>query len=217
MYEIDETTLAETCSNARPGTNLLIKGPPMVGKRDLALELLAAGFDAGDGVLCIATDDSAASLADAFARYEGSFDSDRMGIVGCSRRTSARPTGGIITESVSSPSDLTGISIATVKIMRSFSERNVSSVRHGVLSVSTLSQYLDTRSVFKFLHVYTARIRDTDGLGVFTLNSAAEESTVVNTLSSEFDGIIELRETDDGDREVRLTGIPGASGTWRPY
>jgi len=217
MYDIGDIIPNEAISSIQPGTNLLVRGPPMIGKHDLALELLAKGFDDGDGILCVTTNDSATALIDSLSQREVSLDRDQMGIVSCSGQEPSQTPDSVDTEFVSSPSDLTGISIGTVKVMKYFSNRNISSVRHGVLSVSTLQQYLDARSVFKFLHVYTSRVRDTDGLGVFTLHSSTQNEEVVNTLSSEFDGIIELREVDDDAREIRLTGIPTASRSWCTY
>jgi KaiC/GvpD/RAD55 family RecA-like ATPase len=217
MYEIDDIIPDEGITSIQPGTNLLIKGPPMIGKHDLALELLATGFDDDDGILCVTTNDSATAIVDSLSQREASPNRNQIGIVSCSGQEPSQTSNNVDTEFVSSPSDLTGISIGIVKIMKSFSKRNISSVRHGVLSVSTLQQYLDTKSVFKFLHIYTSRVRDTDGLGVCTLHSSTQNDEVVNTLSSEFDGIIELRETDDASREIRLTGIPTASRSWYTY
>lgn len=217
MYDIEGVLPDETVARIQPGTNLLIKGPAMTGKHELALDLLAKGFDCGDGLLCITTNDSAATLTNSLSQRGTSLNNDQIGIVSCSGPESSHFPDGVNTEFVSSPSDLTGISIGTVKILKAFSNRNISSVRHGILSVSTLQQYLDTRSIFKFLHIYTSRVRDTDGLGIFTLNGSTEDSGVVNTLASEFDGIIDLREADGGDRELRVTGIPSASRSWYTY
>jgi len=217
MYDIDGVLPVDAVTSVQPGTNLLVVGAPMVGKHELALELLTKGFDDGDGVLCVTTNDSVAGLTDSLSQRGASFDPDRIGIVSCSGQESSGGPSDVATEFVSSPNDLTGISIGTVKILKSFSNRNISSIRHGILSVSTLQQYLDTRTVFKFLHIYTSRVRDTDGLGIFTLHSSTRDSEVVNTLSSEFDGVIELRETADDVREVRLTGVPAAPRTWCTY
>ncbi|MFU1783780.1 hypothetical protein ACM16X_20655 [Haloarcula japonica] len=217
MYDINSSLPDGVPSEIQPGTNLLIKSPPMIGKQDLALELLAKGFDDGDGLLCITTSDSPSVLTESLAQHVESQDCDQIGIVSCSGRESSHTPDGVDTEFVSSPSDLTGISIGTVKILNSFTNQNISLIRHGVLSVSTLQQYLETQSVFKLLHIYTSRVSDTDGLGIYTLNSATQNSEVINTISSEFDGIIELRETAEGSREARLTGIPTASRNWYTY
>ena len=117
---------------------------------------------------------------------------------------------------MASPGDLTGVSIGTAKLLKRFAERDVSDVRHGLVSISTLVQYLDIETVFKFIHIYTSRIEDTDGLGVFTFEDASHDPKTVNTITSEFDCVIELRETEDG-REVRVKGLPGASRQWHAF
>lgn len=118
---------------------------------------------------------------------------------------------------MSSPGDLTGISIGTAKLLQRFSNHDIAAVRHGLVSVSTLLQYLDINTVFKLLHIYTTRIAETQGLGVFTVDNAAYDSQTINTIAGEFDSLIELRDTDAGEQEVRIRGLNGVPTTWRPY
>ncbi|WP_049981296.1 RAD55 family ATPase [Halolamina rubra] len=215
-YDIDAVLPDGTIEALPPGTNVLITGPAMVGKREVAFKLLASGHETGEGVLCVSTSASASSMLDEFERYVPTLDRDRVAIVDCSGSDSQRAIREIATERVSSPGDLTGISIGTAKLLQRFSEQDVSDVRHGLVSISTLIQYLDLNTVFKFLHIYTSRIADTDGLGVFTLESVSHDPQTVNTITSEFDCVIELREGEDG-REIRVRGLPGASRTWRAF
>lgn len=111
---------------------------------------------------------------------------------------------------MSSPGDLTRISISTAKLVRRFSDLDVVEIRHGPVPFSTLIQYIDRNTVFTFLHIYTSRIEDTGGLGIFTLDSTPHDPKTVNTITSESDCVIELRETDS-DREVRVKGVSGVS------
>lgn len=216
-YDISGILSDGTLDGISPGTNLLLSGPAMSGKRELAIRLLAAGHEDGDGILCVTTSDTAAVVIDELETQIPTVDRDRVGIVDCTGRDSRESIEETATEGVSSPGDLTGISIGTTKLLRRFSNRNVSEVRHGLVSVSTLLQYLDVNTVFKFLHVYTRRITDTQGLGVFTVDSAAHDSQTINTITGEFDGVIELRETDAGERELRIQGFSGVPTTWKPY
>ncbi|NHX36487.1 MULTISPECIES: RAD55 family ATPase [Halolamina] len=215
-YDIDEVLPAGTIETLPAGTNVLITGPAMVGKRELAFRLLATGHEKGEGVLCVTTSASASSMLDEFERRVPTLDRDRVAIVDCSGSDSQQAIREIATERVSSPGDLTGISIGTAKLLQRFSKQNVSDVRHGLVSISTLIQYLDLNTVFKFLHIYTSRIEDTGGLGVFTLEDVSHDAKTVNTITSEFDCVIELREGADG-REVRVKGLPGASRSWRAF
>lgn len=216
MYDIDATLPDGSVESLPAGTNVLITGPAMVGKRELAFQLLAAGHEEGEGVLCVTTSASASTMLDEFDRRVPTLDRDRVAIVDCSGGDSQQAIREIATERVSSPGDLTGISISTAKLVQRFSERDVSDIRHGLVSISTLIQYINLNTVFKFLHIYTSRIEDTNGLGIFTLDSTSHDPKTVNTITSEFDCVIELRETDSG-REVRVKGLPGVSRSWHEF
>lgn len=215
-YDVGGALPDETIESLPAGTNVLISGPAMVGKREVAFRLLAAGHEGDDGVLCVTTGSPAGRLLDEFERYVPALDHDRIAVIDCSGSDSRRTLERIATERVSSPADLTGISIGTAKLLRRFDGQEIDGIRHGLVSVSTLLQYLDRSTVFKFLHIYTSRIEDTDGIGVFTLDTAAHDEQTVNTVTSEFDCVVELRETEAG-REARIRGLPGASRAWRAF
>lgn len=214
-YDVGNALPEGSVDELPEGTNVLVTGPAMVGKREVAFRLLAAGHQTGDGVLCVTTRSSAARLLDEFERHVPTLDRDRVAVVDCSGSDSRRAIEEIATERVSSPADLTGISIGTAKLLRRFSRQDVSEIRHGLVSVTTLLQYLDRSTVFKFLHIYTTRIEDTGGIGVFTLDTAAHDERTVNTVTSEFDCVVELREGEER-REARVKGLAGASREWRP-
>jgi KaiC/GvpD/RAD55 family RecA-like ATPase len=214
-YDISGVLPEETRETLPAGTNFAIVGPSMVGKRELALELLATGYQEGNGILCITTD-SAKQIYSDLEQHIESLDRERVGIVDTSG-SSGQKLLNASTESVSSPGDLTGISIGTSKLFKQFENRGITDIRYGLVSISTLLQYLDSQTVFKFLHIYTGRIRDTDGLGVFTIDNAAHDPQTVNTITGEFDGMIELRENDAGEREIRVRGFPDADRTWKPF
>lgn len=217
MYTLAETLPADTVSELAPGTSLLISGPPMLGKQALAIDVLAAGYQAGDGILVITTGGRATELVDDLDQRVATLDPEQIGVIDCSGSGGRQTIADIATHSVSSPSDLTGISIGTAKLFEHFSAHEISDVRHGLISVSTLLQYLEVATVFKFLHLYTRRIAETDGLGVFTLDSASHDAQTVNTISGEFDGVLELRETDAGEREGRVRGLDRSAAAWRPF
>ncbi|MBX0325626.1 hypothetical protein EGH21_21630 [Halomicroarcula sp. F13] len=216
MYDIADVLPAGTISELEPGTSLLIAGPAMSGKQDLALNLLAAGLDGANGLLIVTTNESAAACLDDLEQRVTSLDHDRVGVVDCSGSSQQQSIRDIATQRVSSPGDLTGISIGTAKLMQQFTSQDISSLRHGLVSVSTLLQYLDLETVFKFLHIYTTRISDTQGLGIFTIDNVSHDPQTINTVMNEFDGMIELRETETGERKVRIRGIPDAPSGWQP-
>lgn len=199
-----------------PGTNLLVAGPPMTGKRELAFDVLAAGTRRGQGALVATTESSASSVADSFGRLVGDVD-DRLAIVdahGNQARSSA-PDDRIVTYA-SSPSDLTGISIAVTECLNAFENRGVTDLRLSFRSVSTLLSYLDAEDVFRFLHVFTAHVERAGILGVFTLNETAHDDRTIGMIKAAFDGMFQVRETD-GSRQVRATGLAGGPTDWADF
>ena len=217
MYRLPDSLPTDSITELAPGTSLLISGPSMSGKRELALDMLVAGHAEADGLMIISTQNSATALVDQLERRVETLDRDRVGIIDCSGSETQQAIGDISTQRVSSPGDLTGISIGTVKLMQEFGRRDVSDVRHGLVSVSTLLQYLDAATVFKFIHIYTRRIAGSDGLGIFTVDDRSHDPQTLNTVRSEFDGVIELRLPDEGGREVRIQGFSGTNTGWVPY
>lgn len=209
MYDVEAGVPREVVSELGPGTNLLITGPPMAGKRELALELLTGGNGSGDGTVLVMTSESAAVVIEDLDRYYPGLDWTRIGVVDCSGSDNGTITD-VATRSVTSPRDLTGISTAAARLLQQLSDGGVSQVRHGLVSVSTLLEYLDHDTVFKFLYIYLQRIVDTDGLGVFTIDDTAHDPRVIDTLASGFDGVIELHGADTDLRGMRIRGLTDA-------
>jgi hypothetical protein len=88
---------------------------------------------------------------------------------------------------------------------------------YGLVTVSTLLQFLDPQTVFKFLHVYTARVGETDGFGVYTITDDAHDAQTLNTILGQFDAVIRLRENDAGEREAQVRGDGVSPTAWLPF
>lgn len=199
-----------------PGTSLLVAGPPMTGKRELAYDVLAAGTRRGQGALVATTESSASSVVESFDRLVGDADG-RLAVVdahGTQSRSS--PPESVIVQRASSPSDLTGISIGVTECLDAFEKRGVTDLRLSFRSVSTLLSYLDAEAVFRFLHVFTAHVERAGVLGVFTLNESAHDERTIGMIKAVFDGMLEVRESD-GDRQVRATGLAGGPTDWTGF
>jgi KaiC/GvpD/RAD55 family RecA-like ATPase len=214
-YDVSDLLPGSVLEELPAGTNVAIIGPTMSGKRGLALQLLATGYETSGGILCITTD-SAESICDELERNVGTLDRDRVGIIDTSG-SDGQALLDAMTETVSSPSDLTGISIGAAKLTQRFENRGIADIRYGLISVSTLLQYMNSKTVFKFLHVYTKRISSTGALGIYTLNTDSHDSHVVNTMIGLFDGVIEIRESDAGEFECRVRGFGGKPTPWKSF
>lgn len=193
-----------------PGTNVLVAGPPLTGKRRIAFDILASGANRGDGSIIVTTKDSADKVLDSFDERIDDVEPD-IGIVDCV--TKQRGIGTIDDDPrikyASSPVDMTGIGIKLSEFLQEFYEtRGLTENRVLLYSVSTLLMYSDLQTVFRFLHVFTGRIQSADALGVYVIDSTAHDDQTMNTLKQLFDGVIELEESADGDEPtIRTAGL----------
>ena len=198
MYELTPHFDAEV----EPGTNILLTGPPLSGKRSIMMDVLAAGTDRDEGAIVVTTKDGADRVLRDYEKrtpYEGK----PVAVVDCV----TRQQGGETRESdrikyASSPVDMTGIGIKLSEFLQAFGDRGIERNRVMVHSLSTLLMYSDLQTVFRFLHVFTGRVQSVDGLGLFSIDSTAHEDQAMNTLNQLFDGIITVPE--DGEPDIRL-------------
>ena len=199
-----------------PGTNLLFTGPPMTGKRDIALDVLAEGSRRGEGAIVVTTKDGADRVLSDYA--DRAADDPLLGVVDCVTRQQGMSGTELDDDHVryaSSPVDLTGIGIELSDLLREFyDERGRTQNRVLLHSLSTLLMYSDLQTVFRFLHVFTGRIQSADALGLFVIDSTGHDQQTLSTLKQLFDGVVEVEETD-GERRHRLVGID--DGAWHAH
>jgi len=197
--ELDDASVA-------PGTNVLIAGPPLSGKRRLALSILAHGSELGEGAVVVTTRDSADRVLSDYEQLVTSPETVDVGIVDCVTKhqgRSARDTD--VVRYASSPEDMTGIGIKFSEFVEEFrTERGLDEIRVMVDSLTTLLMYSDVQTVFRFMHVFTSRIENADALGVHVIESTAHDDETLNTLKQLFDGVVEV----DADGEITST-LPG--------
>jgi KaiC/GvpD/RAD55 family RecA-like ATPase len=199
MYDLQPHLDAEV----EPGTNILLTGPPLSGKRALCLDLLASGTEEGQGSIIVTTKDSADRMLEQFAERT-SYESRPVAVVDCV----TKQQGDEVPERnrvkyASSPVDMTGIGIQLSEFLQAFyQDRNITHNRVMLHSVTTLLMYSDLQTVFRFLHVFTGRVQSVDGLGLYCIDETAHEQQTLNTLKQLFDGVVEMQE--EGEPIVRL-------------
>ena len=208
MYDLADVL---TDTELDPGTNVLVAGPPLTGKREIALDVLASGAQRGDGSIIVTTKDSADKVLSEFLDHADDDDAS-VGIVDCV--TKQRGIGSVDEDSrikyASSPVDMTGIGIKLSEFLQEFYEvRGHTENRILLDSVSTLLMYSNLQTVFRFLHVFTGRVQSADALGVYVIDSTAHDDQTMNTLKQLFDAVIEVEEGEDGQGpSIRTAGIP---------
>ncbi|WP_115864968.1 RAD55 family ATPase [Halorussus litoreus] len=211
--------LGDVCSGVEvePGTNLLVAGPPMTGKRELAIEILAHGSRHGEGSIVVTTKDGGEDVREALRESLGRDESGPLGVVDCvSKQQGTSPVDTADIAYVSSPKDMTGIGIQLSEFLEAFyKEGGVQRNRILLHSLSTLLMYSNLQTVFRFLHVFTGRVQSADALGVFVIDSTTHDQQTMSTLQQLFDAQIEVREDDGGETQLRVQGV-GETTDWRP-
>lgn len=198
-----------------PGTNLLIEGPPMTGKYALAMDVLAAGLERGEGAIVVSTKDNAERVTAELAEHAPDHTAPVGVVDAVTQQQGAAAVDTEFVRYVSSPVDLTGMGIELSELLREFyTARGVTANRILLHSLSTLLMYSDLQTVFRFLHVFTGRVQSADALGLFVIDDSAHDAQTTSTVKQLFDGIVEVEDGGDGQR-ARLVGI-GDEREWRP-
>jgi KaiC/GvpD/RAD55 family RecA-like ATPase len=190
-----------------PGSNVLVSGPPLTGKRRIALEILAAGTADDEGVIVVTTKDSAEKVLSQYGDMVGN-EQIPIGIVDCvTEQRGVESVDDPRVKYASSPVDMTGIGIKFSEFLQEFYEpRGIQRNRVLLHSVSTLLMYSNLETVFRFLHVFTGRIQSADALGVHVIDSTAHDDQTINTIKQLYDGLLMVEEGDDGP-VVRQQGV----------
>lgn len=180
------------------GTGILVVGPPDTPKREVALELLAAGQRRADGVILIGTEFGATPLVAAYEAAGGS-DDVRLRIIDA---TGFGSDGDRI-EAVDSPHDLTGIGRALSRCTEAYVTMDTEGLRLGLLSVTAMLERLDRGSVYKFCRTLADRVDRANYLEVAMLDNVQANEQTVGMLADAFDAVVELRD----DNTFRVSGL----------
>jgi len=191
-----------------PGTNILLSGPPLAGKRWSAMETLAVGAGRDEGTIVVSTRDSAARVRELFAPLVD--DDTAVAVVDAITQHIGRSTDTEMTKYAASRRDMSDIGVTFSEFIQSFyTEQQREHTRVLVDSLTTLLLYSNLQTVFRFLHVFTSRVGSVDGLGLYTVDSTAHDGETLSTLKQLFDATIDI----DADGTATLTLPDGDTRT----
>ena len=194
-----------------PGTNVLVTGPPLTGKRKLGREILLRGMVNGEGAIVISTLDTAERVRELFGTPADDTE-DLLGIVDCvTEHVGRSPTETDTVRYAASPTDMTGIGIKFAELIEYFHcEHGVEHNRVLLNSITTLLQYTSLQTVFRFLHALTTRVGEVDAVGVAVIESTVHDTETMGTIRELFDGVVET--SLDGSLSVDLPDVDGHQG-----
>ncbi len=206
-YEFDNLPLEPVDT----GTSLLVTGPALGGTRRLMMQLLAC--QPNEGLLLLSTDLQGEEAIEQFEAGGCSYTTSRMAVIDCTENSADDDDRNV--HAVSSPRDLTGMGIVFSSLYEDLYGAGIERVRTGMYTLGPLLMYAEeVQPLYRFLHTVTGRIRTADGLGVAALDPEAHDETTFRTLSQPFDAQVELRERDDGQRQLRARGLADQPDGW---
>jgi len=215
-YTLGIKELDNAIGGIRKGSNIMMIGPPMSGKEVILYYILYHGSAVTENaVIMVTTRESATHILDWFKEHRLVLPLTRIGIVDCVTKT----LGGAAVETenikiASSPVDLTGIG---VKISQFFEEyvmkKNIRKTQLHINSLSTILMYSNIQTVFRFLHVFTGRIKSAGALGIYMIESGMHDEQSIATLKQLFDGMIEVKSENDKNY-IRIVGLSPKPTPW---
>ncbi len=218
-YFLGIKELNDEIGGIRKGSNIMLIGPPMSGKELILNFIMYHGATINENaVITVTTRESATHILEWFKENKLNLPLDRIGIIDCVSKT----LGGEIKEDENiriacSPVDLTGIGVKISYFFEEFiTKKNIRKNQLHMNSLSTILMYSNIQTVFRFLHVFTGRIKSIEGLGIYLIESGMHEEQTIATLKQLFDGIIEIRSENDTNF-IRVVGLSQKPTSWFEY
>ncbi len=191
--------------------NLLLIGPPQVGKRVFGMQFFTSDLGEDAGVF-VSTTETAEGIKQGMKSLSWEIEeSEKEGLlkfVDCYSKMigiSCRDTPS--TSRIGSALDLAGIAVSVSKMLSVLwtTRRKVKIVFD---SVSSLLMYSNVSSVIRFLHVFYGRLKTAGAVGLFLLEEGMHDEKVVAALEHLSDGVIRLEPDETGKyRTIEIRGI----------
>jgi len=203
----------------KKGSNLMLIGPPMSGKEVILNQIIYNGIaENANAVISVNTREPGIRMLEWFKENKLTLPLSRIGIVDCTTKIigETRDEDENI-KIASNPVDLTGIGVKISQFYEKFfAMKNIKKIQLNINSLSTLLMYSNIKTVFRFLHVFTGRIKAAKGFGIYIIESGVHDIKVISALSQLFDGRIEIKSENDKNF-IRVVGLASKSTSWFEY
>ncbi len=218
-YTIGIKELDDAIGGIKKGSNIMLIGPSMSGKEAILNHIAYHGSTKEENaVIMVTTRESASNILEKFKEYKLDLPMSRIGIVDCVTKTLGVPA--IENDNVkiaSSPVDLTGIGVKISQFLEEFMiKKHVQKTQLHINSLSTILMYSNIQTVFRFLHVFTGRIKAAGALGIYVIDIGMHDEQAISTLKQLCDGMIEVKSENDKSY-VRMIGFSSKPTPWFEY
>ena len=203
----------------RKGANIMLIGPPMSGKKIISNYIMYYGAARNENaVIEVNTYEPGYLILERLKENKLNLTLSKVGIVDCLTRMIGIETYEDENIKIASSSvDLTDIGVKISQHFENFfTKKNIRKIQLNINSLSTLLMYSNIKTVFRFLQVFTGRIKAAGGLGIYVIESGVHDMQVIAALSQLFDGKIEIKSEKDKNF-LRIVGLLPKPTQWLEY
>lgn len=218
-YTLGIKELDNLIGGIKKGSNIMLIGPPMSRKELILYHIMCHGASKNENaVIMVTTREPAKYVLEWFEENQLNLPLSRIGIVDCVTKTlSDVQVENEIIKIASSPMDLTGIGVKISQFFEDFfMKKNIQKTQLHINSLSTILMYSNTQTVFRFMHVFTGRIKTAGGLGIYIVENCVHDERMIATFNQLFDGIIEIKSENDKNF-IRTVGLSPKPTPWFEY
>jgi len=217
-YSLGIKELDAHIGGIRNGSNIMLIGPPMSGKETIINNIVHNGLQAEEAAVIVTTRESGENVLEWYNYNHLEIPLERLGIVDCVTKTLGVPTSDTPNiKRASSPVDLTGIGVKISQFLEDFwMKKNIRKTRLCINSLSTILMYSNIQTVFRFLHVFTGRVKAAGAIGIYVVEEGMHDDQAIATLKQLFDGVIEIKHDQD-IHYIRIAGLGKKPSPWYEY
>lgn len=186
--------MGDTLTKLDGATNILLEEPSIGAGRETCTSLLGDGAAEPNILFVSFTRQASACVEQVEGKSVGSIGVITVG------ESSTPVDDSVVTESVSTPSDLTGLGINIGQFLSEFE----APVFVCFDSLTSLLQYVDVQTAYEFLHAITGQIHAAGARAHFHIDPSAHDDQDIAAISSLFDGRVSLAAEE---REIQTRDL----------
>src|SRR5659263_427665 len=161
-YTLGIKELDNVIGGIRKGSNLMLIGPPMSQKEIILHNIMYHSSVINENaVITVTTHESATQILEWFKENKMVLPLSRIGIIDCITKSIGRTA--FETENIkfaSNPMDLTGIGVQLSQFIEDIIlKKKIPKIQLHINSLSAILMYSNIQTVFRFMHVFTGRIK----------------------------------------------------------
>ncbi len=178
------------------GSNILVHGPPFVGKEVMMNQFMAEGLKKGLPVLWVLTDKTPHDIREEMNYVLSGYEEyEKLGLVkyiDSYSRSMGETTDDPFTTYIDEPTDHDSIMENVEKIVKKYKEKH-EHYRLAFRSISTLIAYSDPNTAFRFLSPFCGRRKRDKAVALFTVEKGVHGEQEIQMLGSIMDGMIDFK------------------------